>query len=92
MAFSVLQWNCQGIYRKLPDLKNYLDNLKTLPDVIALQETHLISKYKPKLPGFELIRKDRNINGGGICMFIKNNISFSEIDVHFGNIIEAQCV
>ena len=92
MDLSLIQWNCRGIYRKINELKNYLSNGDTLPDIIALQETHLVPKYKPKINGYELIRKDRDIKGGGLCIFIKNEVSFIEIDPGDVSPNEAQCI
>ena len=92
MDLSFIQWNCRGIYRKINELKNYLGNAETLPDIIALQETHLVPKYKPKINGYEMVRKDRDIKGGGICIFIKNEIPFIEIDLGDVSPIEAQCI
>ena len=89
---TFIQWNCRGIYRKINELKNLLEKADTMPDIIALQETHLIPKYTPKINDFQLIRKDRNINGGGVCMFVKNEISFVETDLQVNRPIEAQCI
>ena len=92
MAILILQWNCRGIYRKINELKHLLDNAETLPDILALQETHLTEKYTPKIPGFTMIRKDRDVHGGGVCMFIKNNIPFVEREVPKNENIEVQCI
>ena len=92
MAILILQWNCRGIYRKINELKHLLDNAETLPDILALQETHLTEKCTPKIPGFTMIRKDRNVHGGGVCMFIKNNIPFVEKEVPENENIEVQCI
>ena len=29
------------------------------------------------LPGYEIVRRDRNRNGGGVCFYIKTAISYS---------------
>ena len=90
MDLKILQWNCRGIYRKLLEFKNYLANLDYIPDIIALQETHLIQKYSPRIRNYILLRKDRDVHGGGVCLFIKNDLPFREIEL--GNIgeVEAQ--
>ena len=31
-----------------------------------------------KIPGYKILRKDRNRNGGGVCCYIKNSIDFIE--------------
>ena len=40
------------------ELEGLLTSLQPLPDVIALQETHLIEKYSPKLSGYYHYRQD----------------------------------
>ena len=48
-------------------------------DLIAFNETQLsnnITNNQVKLSNYELIRKDRNRNGGGVCIYIKNHVNF----------------
>ena len=48
-------------------------------DVIAFNETRLdnsITDNQLKLKNYELLRKDLNRNGGGVCVYIKNPINF----------------
>ena len=92
MDLKILQWNCRGIYRKLLEFKHYLTNLNRTPDVIALQETHLIQRYTPRIKNYVLIRKDRDVRGGGICFFVKNNLPFNEVELENLGEIEAQCI
>ena len=47
MDLKILQWNCRGIYRKIVEFKHHIANLSHTPDIIALQETHLVQKYTP---------------------------------------------
>ena len=92
MTLMLMQWNCRGIYRKISELKNWLENMATKPDVIALQETHLISKYTPRIRGYVLLRKDRDIHGGGVCFFINERINFQEIQMEDAHLIESQLI
>jgi len=67
-----------------PDFQNYLSRLDHLPDLICLQESHLKPKYRPSLPHYCLIRKDRTPSrgkGGGLLVCVKSSLDFSEIDV-----------
>ena len=89
-GLHILQWNCRSLYHKLPEFKEFIMTLNPKPDVIMLQETHLIEKYSPRLPGYEVIRKDRTIHGGGLATFIKNNLNFTQIVVEVDRPIEAQ--
>ena len=71
-------------HRKWPELKKILTTLDNLPDVICIQESHLTSKYRPSIPNYCLIRKDRPPSkgkGGGLILCVKSSLEFSEIDV-----------
>ena len=89
-GLHILQWNCRSLYHKLPEFKSFIMTLNPKPDVLMLQETHLIEKYSPRLPGYEVIRKDRTIHGGGLATFIINNLNFTQINIEVDPSIEAQ--
>ena len=40
-----MQCDVRGIYIKLDQFKSLLEDMETKPDVIAVQETHLIPKF-----------------------------------------------
>ena len=65
-SLNILQWNCRSILRKLPEFKNYLNNLKIIPDIICLQETFLNYRYNPQIVGYTMLRKDRGTPTGGV--------------------------
>ena len=49
-------------------------------DTLAINETKPDSSIfdsEIDINGYAIIRKDRNRNGGGIALYIKNNISYS---------------
>jgi len=84
MTFTILQWNARSIFKKWPEFKKCLSTLDNLPDVICIQESHLTSKYRPSLPHYCLIRKDRPPSkgkGGGLLVCVKSSLDFSEIEV-----------
>ena len=89
-GLHILQWNCRSLYHKLPEFKSFIMTLNPKPDVLMFQETHLIEKYSPRLPDYEVIRKDRTIHGGGLATFIKNNLNFTQINIEVDPSIEAQ--
>ena len=63
-----------------PFLQNAIDDIK--PHIIALQETHLTENNTSYLSHYHSppLRKDReNRRGGGVALFIHNNISFLPI-------------
>ena len=39
-------------------------------DVISINETMKV------LPGYKIVRRDRNRNGGGVCFYIKTAITY----------------
>jgi hypothetical protein len=52
-------------------------------DVLAVNETRLdstISDNEMRVPGYEIVRRDRNVNGklgGGVCFCVRQNINYS---------------
>ena len=83
MAITILHWNASSIFKKLPELKQYLAAGHTaLPDVICIQETHLTPKYHPVFPNYTILRQDRppfRGKGGGLLICIKSSLEFSEV-------------
>ena len=83
MAITILHWNASSIFKKLPELKQYLAAGHTaLPDVICIQETHLTPKYHPVFPNYTILRQDRppfRGKGGGLLICIKTSLEFSEV-------------
>lgn len=84
----ILQWNCRGIYRKLAELKQFIYSQEQKPDIIILQETHLTQKYKPSLENFMVVRKDKTIHSGGLAIFIRRDMTFTQLDSPFCDEIE----
>ena len=53
---------------------------KTKAAVIILTDTWLdssISNGEIDIDGYTIVRRDRNRNGGGICAYINNNLSYT---------------
>lgn len=56
-------------------ISNLFDSL----DVFGFNETRLdetVSNGEIKIPGFEIIRKDRKRNGGGVCLYVRNSHNY----------------
>ena len=84
MAITILHWNARSIFKKLPELKQYLAGLTALPDVICIQETHLTPKYRPVFPNYTILRQDRppfRSKGSGLLICMKTSLDFSEINL-----------
>ena len=77
-TINIIQWNCQGIRKKIGELVSFLNTLKVLPDIILIQETFLKNRHPFKLPGYQVERLDRkeSTNGGGLMTCIREGISF----------------
>jgi hypothetical protein len=58
-------------------------SLANVYDIITISETHLhqgVGNDLFELKGYhDILRKDRNGNGGGVALFIKENISFKRV-------------
>ena len=68
-------------------MKNF-DELKSIilqndVYVCALNETRLeegIRDSEIEIPGYSIIRKDRNRNGGGVAIYIRNSICYEVLE------------
>ena len=63
--------------------------------VLTLNETQLdnsISDSEVKIPGYDIVQRDRNRNGGGVAMFIRSNISFINRNDLVPEVLEHICV
>ena len=66
-------------------LKKHIDEIRSLVnscgmDIMTLSETHLCSDTDDSelcIPGYTILRRDRNKFGGGVANFIRNGIEFS---------------
>ena len=70
--------NARSILSKMEELD--ILALSTNAAIIAVTETWLdnaIGDNEVCIPGYSIQRKDRNREGGGVCIFIRNNINFN---------------
>ena len=77
---SVLYFNARSLKNKVDELSSrcHLQN----PDIIAITETWLeplIPDSFVRISGYNLVRCDRNANGGGVALYIKSSIVFDLI-------------
>ena len=45
-------------------------------DVLAVNES--IANWSIHIPGYDIVRRDRNRNGGGVCVYSRSTINFNE--------------
>ena len=70
--------NSRAILNKISELR-YIA-IRTRAAVISLSETWLynsVTDNEISVNDYCLVRRDRNRNGGGVCMYIRNDIPFS---------------
>ena len=73
----IIFWNCRSILTRYTELQSKTN----LFDILICVEPWLTSKDKIHLPGFATLRKDRaHSRGGGIIIFIRNNLAFIELN------------
>ena len=72
-------------FLNINSLSKHIDELRVFTtdnhfDVLAINETKLdcaISDQQISLSGYNCVRKDRNMFGGGVCMYINQSISYT---------------
>ncbi|UYV69472.1 hypothetical protein LAZ67_6003711 [Cordylochernes scorpioides] len=91
---SILQCNINGLCStatkiKLEEIMEIAEKQKI--QIIALQETKLNEKYNLKYRNYNILRKDRNKEGGGLAFLIKN-LYYEDIAINIPNTsdLEAQ--
>ena len=73
--------NITSLLKHIDELHVFLNDQNI--NVLALNETRLnesISDQDVKVQGYDIIRHDRSTNGrfgGGVCFYIRSNISYS---------------
>ncbi len=80
-SLSILLYNVRSLVPKIDDLKAECTVRK--PDnLICITETWLdseITDHEVCIDGYEIIRLDRNRNGGGVAILISSNLTFKAI-------------
>ena len=81
--------NIRSLCSKIDELQLFV--LSHDFDVFSVNETWLnesVNDSEIAITGYNLIRKDRNRNGGGVCFYVKQSIDFKERN-DIGNGIES---
>lgn len=64
-------------------------------DILAINETRLdgsVPNESVHIPNYQIVRNDRNRNGGGVCIYIRNSVNFVDKSRLILNEIEALCI
>ena len=73
--------NICSLRNKVDELRLFCETHK--PHVLSINETWLDESFSDEeiwLPGFNLLRKDRNCHGGGLAVYIAEHLSFNRLD------------
>lgn len=68
---------CARRYSKFEELKRIVSDSKI--DIACFTETWMdssISDSMINIPGFNVIRNDRNRHGGGICIYVRKGLAY----------------
>ena len=68
----------RSLLPKIPEIRLFLARTKVT--VFAASETWLdasVNDNELQIPGFNVIRKDRNRSGGGVALFVRDNVAFN---------------
>ncbi|UYV64195.1 hypothetical protein LAZ67_2007019 [Cordylochernes scorpioides] len=88
----ILQCNINGLCStatkiKLEEIMEIAEKQKI--QIIALQETKLNEKYNLKYKTYNILRKDRNKEGGGLAFLIKN-LYYEDIAINIPNTLDLE--
>jgi exonuclease III len=70
--------NTRSILPKIDDIKILLPT--SMMDILTISETWLDEsiQHEINVPGYNILRKDRNRHGGGVMMYIREGIDYTE--------------
>ena len=79
-GFKIASINLASLYKNIDQLRIYM--LSKTVDILAINETRLdssIQNGEVSIPGYTLERKDRNRNGGGVALYIRDSINYKRL-------------
>ena len=85
--------NITSLPKHLEELRWFLQEIPF--EILSLNETRLdetIQNNIVQIPGYEIIRRDRNRRGGGVAFLVKNSYSYTVRNDLLPNDIEAICI
>ena len=76
-TLTVATANVVTVKKHKAEICSLLDRLQL--DILCLNETRLSPSKTFSVTGFEVVRNDRNTQGGGVAILIRNSLSFTTI-------------
>ncbi len=92
-GFKIGQLSITSLVKHVEELRIFIHELPI--DILCLNETRLdnsISNSEVENRGYELVRRDRNRDGGGVAIYLRNNIPFLERSDLISDNVEALCL
>lgn len=82
MVLLILQWNARSLIANGQEFKKVIEDKEYKPHIICIQETWLKPHLDFVIQGYTSIRRDRQTgNGGGVAIFIKNEVTYRVIEL-----------
>lgn len=78
-GLHIIHINSRSLISKLEEIK--ILAFKTKAAIICVTETWLddsVAEPEIEIKGYQVIRKDRNRKGGGVCLYIKTSLAFNQ--------------
>ena len=83
-GFHCIHLNARSLCPKISELKIIASEIK--PSIFGISESWLddsVTDCEIEIPGFSVIRNDRNRDGGGVCIYVKSSLAFNQrTDLH----------
>ena len=92
-GFKVGRLNIASLPKHTEELKIFLNAITF--DILCINETRLNSLIENRLveiPGYDIVRRDRNRHGGGVAIYIRNNLVYINRNDIMPDILEAICI
>ncbi|XP_075162651.1 uncharacterized protein LOC142235284 [Haematobia irritans] len=79
-GFNVCHLNAQSLTKKIDEFRHLFENSKI--DIVCVSETWFTSSVadaQVKVDGYKIVRNDRSSHGGGVAVYVKNNVAFKVV-------------
>jgi hypothetical protein len=92
-GFKMAFLNIVSLPKKIDEIRYSMSNKHI--DLIGFSETRFdsnISNNMIDLDGYDIVRKDRSRNGGGVCIYLRSSINYKIRNDLIPSELEAVCV